>query len=77
MSLAAKFRVANSAIQQVTVVNSGFAITADNEAARNLLLREAHRLESEESNADPLMQDLKLEAASKWISVLAPNVSWG
>ncbi|KAI0997037.1 hypothetical protein K3495_g11149 [Podosphaera aphanis] len=74
LSLAAKLRVANSAIQHVTVVNSGFAITADNEAARNLLLSEAYRLESEESNADPLMQDLKLEAASKWISVLAPNV---
>ncbi|KAI0992967.1 hypothetical protein K3495_g15217 [Podosphaera aphanis] len=74
LSLAAKLRVANSAIQHVTIVNSGFAITADNEAARNLLLSEAHRLESEGSNADPLMQDLKLEAASKWISVLAPNV---
>ncbi|KAI0997328.1 hypothetical protein K3495_g10860 [Podosphaera aphanis] len=73
LNLAAKLRVANSAIQHVSVVNSGFAITADNEAARNLLLSEAHRLESEDSNANPLMQDLKLEATSKWISVLAPN----
>ncbi|KAI0997406.1 hypothetical protein K3495_g10778, partial [Podosphaera aphanis] len=46
----------------VTVVNSGFAITAANEAARNCLLEEVHRLESD------------LEAASKWISVHAPNV---
>ncbi|KAI0994499.1 hypothetical protein K3495_g13683 [Podosphaera aphanis] len=64
LSSAAKLRVVNSAIQQVTIVNSGFAITADNEAARNLL-SEAQRLESEGSNADPLMQDLKLGAASK------------
>ncbi|KAI0990956.1 hypothetical protein K3495_g17231, partial [Podosphaera aphanis] len=85
LSLAAKLRVANSAIQKVTAVNSGLAITAANEAARNRLLEEVHRLESEVGEGDgttrgnhdagPLTQGLKLEAASKWISVLAPNVS--
>ncbi|KAI0999413.1 hypothetical protein K3495_g8781 [Podosphaera aphanis] len=75
LSLAAKLRVANSAIQQVTVVNSGFAITAANEAARNRLLEEVHRLQSEENEVEgALKEDLKLEAASMWTSVLAPNV---
>ena len=65
ISLASKLRLANSAIKQVTVVNSGFAIQAEGDAARNALLSGAVLLESTE---------MKLEAASKWISVLAPNV---
>ncbi|KAI0993928.1 hypothetical protein K3495_g14255 [Podosphaera aphanis] len=75
LSLAAKLGVANSAIQQVTVVNSGFAITAANEAARNRLLEEVHRLQREENEVEGApKEDLKLDAASMWTSVLAPNV---
>ncbi|KAI1002040.1 hypothetical protein K3495_g6163 [Podosphaera aphanis] len=75
LSLAAKLRVANSAIQQVTMVNSGFAITAANEAARNRLPEEAHRLRREENEMEGTTQEgIKLETASKWMSVLAPNV---
>lgn len=47
LSLAEKLRIANSVIQQVTVVNSGFAITAANEAARNRILDEVYRLQRE------------------------------
>ena len=65
MSLASKLRLANSAIKQVTIVNSGFAILAEGDGARNALLSGAVLLESTE---------MKLEAASNWISVLAPNV---
>ncbi|KAI0998081.1 hypothetical protein K3495_g10110 [Podosphaera aphanis] len=75
LSLAAKHRVANSAIQQVPVVNSGFAITVANEAARNRLLEEVRRLQREENEVEGApKEDLKLKAASMWTSVLAPNV---
>ena len=65
ISLASKLRLANSAIKQLTVVNSGFAIQAEGDVARNALLSGAVLLESTE---------MKLEAASNWVSVLAPNV---
>ncbi|KAI0996288.1 hypothetical protein K3495_g11893 [Podosphaera aphanis] len=52
LSLAIKLRVANSAIHQVTVVNSGFTITAANEAPRSRLLEEAHRLQREENEME-------------------------
>ena len=65
ISLASKLRLANSSIRQVTVVNSGFAIQADGEGARSALLTGANTLDSSE---------MKLEAASNWISVLAPNI---
>ncbi|KAI1006373.1 hypothetical protein K3495_g1847, partial [Podosphaera aphanis] len=75
LSLASKLRVATSAIEHVTVVNTGFAITAANEAARNRLLEEVHRLHREENAAEgSTEEDPKLETASKWTSVLAPNV---
>ncbi|KHJ33545.1 putative eka-like protein [Erysiphe necator] len=65
LSLAAKLKTASSVIEKVTVVNSGFAVTAASEAARNLLLQEARVLKD---------LDMKLEPASKWVSVLAANV---
>ncbi|KHJ33550.1 putative eka-like protein [Erysiphe necator] len=64
LSLASKLKTANSAIEKVTVVNSGFAVTAASEAARNLLLQEARVLKD---------LDMKLEPASKWVSVLVAN----
>lgn len=64
ISLASKLRLANSAIKQVIVVNSGFAIQAEGDGARSALLSGAALLDSAE---------MKLEAASNWISVLAPN----
>ncbi|KHJ30577.1 putative eka-like protein [Erysiphe necator] len=65
ISLAEKLKVASSAITQVTKVNSGYAVSAVSEIMRNALLTQAHRLEKTE---------LKLEPASKWVSLLAPNV---
>ena len=57
--------MANSAIKQVTVVNSGFAIQAEGDGARSALLSGATLLDSVEN---------KLEAAYNWIPVLAPNI---
>ncbi|KHJ33455.1 putative eka-like protein [Erysiphe necator] len=65
LSLAAKLKTANSAIEKLTVVNSGFAITAASEAARNLVFQETCVLKD---------LDMKLEPASKWASVLTANV---
>ncbi|KHJ33549.1 putative eka-like protein [Erysiphe necator] len=65
LSLAAKLKTTSSAIEKVTVVNLGFAVTAASEAARNLLLQEARVLKD---------LDMKLEPSSKWVSVLAANV---
>ncbi|KHJ31873.1 putative eka-like protein [Erysiphe necator] len=65
ISLAEKLKVASSAITQVTRVNSGYVVTAVSEIMRNALLTQARRLEKSE---------LKLEPASKWVSLLAPNV---
>lgn len=65
ISLATKLRLANSVIKQANIVNSGFAIQAEEDEARSALFSGAVLLDSTE---------IKIEAASNWISMLAPNI---
>lgn len=55
MSLALKLKTATSAIKHVSIVSTGFVTNPENEAARNMLLQEAHHLDR---------TGLKLESAS-------------